>query len=177
MLNPIPDVIEISNNKFHATERGVMSMERQRSVKDVVAKNALMLFCLRPSRRPSRTLSMPGCERRVCLFPSPNPPCSRSDIFASTADHVASLPAIGGVNAASTGINQIARINSGEVYGKMDESMTRRTAVVAIPKPTTFRNARKNVLLAIRPLFIRKRSLFSQASRVRSKGSSFRAKP
>jgi hypothetical protein len=27
---------------------------------------------------------------------------------------------MGGVKAANTGINQIARINSGEVYGKMD---------------------------------------------------------
>ena len=177
MLNPIPAVIDASNSRFQATERGVMSIERHNNVSDVVARKALMLFCRRPSRSPSRTRSIPGCARSVCRFPSPNPPCSRREIFASTADHVASLPAIGGTNAARAGINQIARMNNGEVYGKMVGLITSKTAVVAIPKPTTLRNARKNELLAICPLFIRKRSLLTQASRVRSRGSSFRAKP
>ena len=177
MLKPIPAVIDVRNNKFQATERGVMSIERQSKVSDVVARKALMLLCLRPSRSPSRTRSIPGCARNVCRLPSPKPPCSRSEIFASTADHVASLPAIGGTKAAKAGSNHMARINNGEVYGRMDESITSKTAVVAIPKPTTLRKAKKNELLAICQLIIRNRSLFSQASLVRSRGSSFRTKP
>ena len=122
MLSPIPVVIEMSNNRFQAIERGVMSIDKQSKVRDVVARNALILFCLRPSRRPSRTRSIPGCALNVWRFPSPNPPCSRNDIFASTADHVASLPAIGGAKAARTGINQMASMNNGEAYGNLVNS-------------------------------------------------------
>ena len=177
MLNPIPAVIEVRSNRFHATDRGVMSIDKQRSVKEVVARNALMLFCRRPSLRPSRTRSMPGCALSVWRFPSPKPPCSRSDIFASTADHVASLPAIGGTKAARAGTSQRASINNGELNGRMEWSTTSKTAVIAIPTPTTFRKARKKELLAIWPLFMRNRSLLSHASLVRSSGSSFLAKP
>ena len=44
MLSPIPAVIEVRSNRFHATDRGVMSIDKQRRVKEVVARNALMLF-------------------------------------------------------------------------------------------------------------------------------------
>ena len=44
MLSPIPAGIEVRSNTFHATDRGVMSIDKQRRVKEVVARNALMLF-------------------------------------------------------------------------------------------------------------------------------------
>ena len=176
MLSPTPDVIEMRRRRFQATDLGVINVDRQSNVSDVVAKNALMLFWRRPSRSPSRIRSIPGCARSVCLLPSPIPPCSRRDILASMADHVASLPAIGGPNAANSGRSQIDRTIKG-FEGKNDGLMTNIRDIPAILNPMMFLNNKKNGLIAIFPLFMRRVSLFSQASRVLAKGSSLRENP
>ena len=162
--------------RFQATVLGVISVDKQSKVSEVVARKALMLFWRRPSLSPSRIRSIPGWARRVCLLPSPIPPCSRREIFASAADHVASLPAIGGPNAARSGISQIESTKSG-LEGRNEGLITNRSDIPAMLNPTMFLKKRKKGFVAIFPLFILNCSLFSQASLVRANGSSLREKP
>ena len=145
MLNPIPAFIDASNIRFQATERGVMSIERHNNVRDVVARKALMLFCRRPSRSlqglgPS-LVALGACvashHQILPVHEEKSSPLLRPCRFASCDRRDECCKA---------GINQIARMNNGEVYGKMVGSITSKTAVVAIPNRRRCERKEKRVI-------------------------------